>query len=351
MLPSAHTIVFLLTTLASSAVGSAQQVAVAACTRDNTLYEQAAGSVSNGSGTSVFCGVTYLGEVRRALLHFDVAAAIPPGSRILDARLTLRVTQSIDTAPIPASAHRVARAWGEGASVGSGGGGSGAAAQPNDATWLHTFFPTSTWSSPGGDYDAAPSFAFELPVFGTVTVPTDIHLVQSWLDDPSGNHGWLIRTAELGSSNARRIDSRESLGTKPSLGITYLPPGAIGAWGTGCPVGTGTFGLSYTGAGVGGTTVQIVQNNAPALSIGANFHSLSLDTIGVPLAPSCRVYLPLAQEIVPGDAFVTSTAGAASSPLYLPPGFPNYLIATQSAVLDGSPLGFALSNAAILVLP
>jgi hypothetical protein len=350
MTPITRLLAASITALVLSATATAQLVASVPCDRDNTLYEDVMGVTSNGSGPSVFCGITGTGDARRTLLHFDVASVVPAGSRILSAKLTLRVAQSIDNGPIATFAHRVSQGWGEGASIAPGGGGAGSPAVANDATWLHTFFPGSFWTNAGGDFAPAASFTFALPVTGTVVADASIADVQAWLDNPAQNHGWLVKTAETGLGNARRIHSRESSSTKPSLSVTYLPPGAIGTWGTGCPVGTGTFGLSYTGAGVGGTTVQIVQNNAPALSIGANFYSLSLDTIGVPLAPSCRVYLPLAQEIIPGDAFLTSAAGAASSPLFLPPGFPHFLIATQSAVLDGSPLGFALSNAAILVL-
>jgi hypothetical protein len=46
--------------------------------QDNTLFEDVAGALSNGAGEELFSGNTSDQGVRRAVIAFDVAAAIPP---------------------------------------------------------------------------------------------------------------------------------------------------------------------------------------------------------------------------------------------------------------------------------
>ena len=60
--------------------------------------------------------------------------------------------------------------------------------------------------------------------------------------------------------------------------------------------------------------------------------------------------LPLSQPLITGNLFVTNGVGGATSPFPLPSGFPGFLITTQAVAIDASPLGFTLSNAAVLVL-
>ena len=59
-------------------------------TKDNTLYESPTGATSNGAGGSIFAGVTNTGDIRRALLQFDLSS-IPAGATVTSA--TLRVTK------------------------------------------------------------------------------------------------------------------------------------------------------------------------------------------------------------------------------------------------------------------
>ena len=130
-----------------------------------------------------------------------------------------------------------------------------------------------------------------------------------------------------------------------------LLPGQVGTVGVGCPVGAGNFANAYVGAPVGGTTIQIAQTNAPVTSIGANYFSLDIDVVGAPLpVAGCTVYLPLAQPLIPGNVFVTSGAGAASSPFNVPAGFPGFLVNCQAAVITPNALGFVLSNSALMLL-
>ncbi|MCP3904188.1 MAG: DNRLRE domain-containing protein [Planctomycetes bacterium] len=229
--------------------------------RDNTLFSTDDGSASNGAGPNVFSGRTGAGGTRqRALLWFDVSGAVPAGATIVGAELTLTVIQGGGAPAQEHTLHRVLADWGEGTSIGAGG--NGAPSTPDDATWLHTFFPGQFWSSPGGDFDDAASTAQTLgSTPGPVTwgpAATMTADVQFWLDTPASNHGWVLIGNEDVLNSARKLASREfdTPGSRPMLTIDYeLPPPCpadlngnghvdfhdlitlIGAWGPceGCP--------------------------------------------------------------------------------------------------------------------
>jgi hypothetical protein len=323
---------------------------VVPCDLDNTLFEDPLGALSNGQGTSVFVGLPNVGGKRRALLRFNVAAVVPPDARILSARLQLNVVASSTAAPLAITGHLVSRAWGEGASVATGG--TGAPAQTGDATWLHTFWPSSLWTTPGGDFDATPSFTMTTPQTGVAIAPPSLLAArdaQAWLEAPQSNFGWLLRMVdEVTLQTARRIDSRESTGTRPSLSVTYALPGTVASWGTSCTFGGPPFALSITGAPVQSGTLQLNQTGGPANGIGANFFDLALDLPGVELAAGCSVYLTASFFSL--SMFTLDGLGTASTPLQLPGGFHGTLVASQSAVLAPTPLGFMLSNAGYFVI-
>jgi hypothetical protein len=119
---------------------------------DATLIEDPAGGFANGSGPAIFAGriASTLQSVRRALLRFDIAAALPPGSKIETVRLRLHLAQA-NSAATDARLYRVTQSWGEGPSSSPGGG--GAASQTGDATWLHRVYDDLLWTHPGGDFD------------------------------------------------------------------------------------------------------------------------------------------------------------------------------------------------------
>jgi hypothetical protein len=197
--------------------------------QDNTLYEDATGSVSNGAGSAMFAGRNSgsANSIRRALLAFDVAGAIPAGSTIASATLTLfndaaNISQQI------VSLHRVTRAWGEGGSLASGGQGSGAPAAPGDATWLHRYFDTDSWSIHGGDFTPAETSSTVVAGPGFYTWPSTSALVdalQSFLDDPSSNYGWLLLGNESKPSTSKRFATREAIdpAVRPGLTVEYTP--------------------------------------------------------------------------------------------------------------------------------
>jgi hypothetical protein len=202
-------------------------VAILSPVRDNTLFEDANGDTSNGSGPGLFCGRISQGRARRALLAFDLDAALPPGAVIEGARLELHVSSSSDLTPRVLTLHRVLADWGEGASSSAGGG--GAPAQPGDATWVHTFHPLSLWSVAGGDFVAAASASASVSGDGGGFVWSSNQLtsdVIGWLNGGTGNFGWLLMGDESQSNTARRCDSRESatVSYRPRLVISFVLP-------------------------------------------------------------------------------------------------------------------------------
>src|SRR5512141_2008819 len=59
--------------------------------KDNTLYQSAIGSLSNGAGAHMFVGRTNQASdsIRRGLVMFDIAANVPSGSTITAVTLHL----------------------------------------------------------------------------------------------------------------------------------------------------------------------------------------------------------------------------------------------------------------------
>lgn len=197
--------------------------------RDNTLYENATGSLSNGAGPGMFAGTNSAGGIRRALIAFDIAGAIPAGSTIQSAKLTLTLTVTV-SGPHPVGLNRVLAPWGEGASdAGAAGGGGGAPATPGDATWVHRFYDTTLWNTPGGDFGAQVATA-TVDAIGPYTWGSTADMVadvQAWLDHPESNFGWMVIGNELPPApTAKRFGTRESLtaGERPMLEIQFEPP-------------------------------------------------------------------------------------------------------------------------------
>jgi hypothetical protein len=203
---------------------SAHPVVVPA-SRDATLIESPDGALANGAGPVFFAGRTgqTTGSRRRALLAFDVAGALPQGASVMSAALYLDLTPSN---PIPAEIglHRALAAWGEGPSVAGGGG--GAPATPGDATWIHTVYDTDFWAAAGGDFVPDASAVAEVADAGTYrwgSTPGLVADVQSWLDAPSANQGWILVGGESEPSTAKRFESRESPNdlVRPRLVVDY----------------------------------------------------------------------------------------------------------------------------------
>lgn len=215
-------------------VAAADMVTLTA-SKDNTLYESATGALSNGIGISLFAGRTDDDELRRALLAFDVASAIPAGSTIVSVQLALSVTRVGNSTAYPFELRRVSGDWGEGASNAViAGGGMGAPAAVGDATWLHRFFNTTLWNNAGGDFAGVASAVQAVGAVGTYqwgSTPAMVADVQSWLNAPVTNFGWLLLGDETVTFTAKRFASRENSDVTlvPLLTVSFVPPRPVPA--------------------------------------------------------------------------------------------------------------------------
>lgn len=193
---------------------------------DASIYQGPDPDASNGAGPHFFVGVNRGGEARRALLRFDFSA-IPAGATIESVSLTLTVTRNLVGA-IDLSLHPVLGSWNEGTTDAGEPGGQGSPAAPGDCTWNFREFGSTAWSAPGGDHAAAPSATTNVPGYGTFAwssaeMAAD---VQAWIDGTSPNHGWLLRSDETTSFNAKRFATRENsdAGLRPALVVSFAPP-------------------------------------------------------------------------------------------------------------------------------
>lgn len=325
---------------------------------DNTLYQDPAGLLSNGAGQYVFVGQNQVGLVRRALLQFDIAAAIPTKSRIIDVQLRLNASRSTAVAPVAVELRRVTTQWGEGTSVGTLGEGAGAPVTNGDASWTYGVYPTLSWTNAGGDYAAVASSTTTMPVTGPFVFGKTVELladVQDFLDGRYPNFGWLVKTtAENAAGNARRIDGRQDtdpLGVVPQLVVTFVPPGAVESFGTGCTT-SGGIPFSMTAAGIpaqGHTSTLTFQSGVP---YGLYVTLLSYDVMPEPNQLDVGCYWWLRQIPYPNFGIrFHDIFGVSQEVINLPiaPALYGLPLALQSILVDWAhPRQYALSNALLV---
>ena len=204
--------------------------------KDNSIFSDRPTN-SNGQGADLFVGHNAPeiegGGIRRSLIAFDpLASGVPIGATIQSVSLTLFFEQAgMGFQPGQTnSLYRVMSDWGEGDSL--GGGGQGVPAEPGDATWTQRFFDDTPWSTPGGDFVPTPSASLFIPAVNNrlqtwPSTPELVADVQSWVDAPFCNFGWIIRGDEVGNRTAARFTSRDDqffLENHPLLTIDYTAP-------------------------------------------------------------------------------------------------------------------------------
>lgn len=224
---------------ALSCAASAEVVSLSAV-RDATLYESGDGSLANGAGQYIFAGRTNqapAGLLRRGLIQFDLAGAVPAGAEIVSARLVLNLSQ-LNGGAADVALHRSLTPWTSGASDPSGGEGSGAPAGVGDATWLHASWAPggsgSFWNAAGGDFASAASASVLTTGVGLYTWSSEALLadVRMFAASPAMNFGWFIIGPESSMGVTRRFDSADSGalgGIVPRLEIEWTVVPAPGA--------------------------------------------------------------------------------------------------------------------------
>jgi hypothetical protein len=205
--------------------GAGAGLIVVGATKDNTLYDDPTGSLSNAQGPTLFAGNTGGNATRRGLIQFSLSA-VPTGAIVDSVTVSLYLQQSLST-PVNVGLHRVLQDWGEGTSATGFRGGGGAGSTAGDATWIHTFYSGSLWDTPGGDFAATASASTSVDAEGVRYfwggTPAIVADVQGWLDAPAANFGWLVKGDETQGGTAKAFGTREISNTahQPSLTIEY----------------------------------------------------------------------------------------------------------------------------------
>jgi hypothetical protein len=199
---------------------------------DTSLFENS--PLNNlGAVQSLGAGNTARDEPIRALVKFDVPAAVPAGATITGARLQLTVVKATaGVQPAEFALHRMLVNWGEGDKGAGNLIGTGGPATDGDASWSFRFFPATPWFEPGGaagtDYATASSALVQAATTEPLGFESSVEViadVQTWLDRPAANFGWIIKEKnESGAFTARRLGSREHPTDPPRLSIDYTLP-------------------------------------------------------------------------------------------------------------------------------
>jgi len=190
--------------------------------KDNSIFEE--DELSNGAGDYIFTGKTKNGNLRRALVQFDLSGEVPEGVSIDSAHLILRPSK-VKTSGTTVKVFKVLTEWGEGNSDADGQEGQGIAAAQNDATWTQANTGGSSWIKPGGDFEMEASATTIVnpntnSVFSSSGISAD---VSAWIDAPESNFGWIVIGDESTTSTAIRFYSRENLELdfRPTLRLFY----------------------------------------------------------------------------------------------------------------------------------
>lgn len=255
------------------------QVTIGA-SKDNTLYQDTTGSLSDGMGQHFFAGKTNIGAIRRALIAFDLSGKIPQGATILSAALTLNLTRTASLGQ-RIDLHRVLKDWGEGSSVGAGDEGSGGPATAGDATWKHRFFNTEFWASQGGDFSLAPSDTLTVAGVGSYTWASSLETVrdvQLWLDSASTNFGWILIGNESQLQTTKRFASKDNTADslRPRLVVTYQ--GATGVHEPGSVERAYSLGQNYPNPFNPSTTISYTLQRRSPVSVAV------WNTLGIRIA-------------------------------------------------------------------
>ena len=218
----------LLAALLAAASAAADTVTLTSVA-DNTIIENSTGSLSAGASQFFLAGRTAAsagGSIRRGVVKFDLSG-IPAGATITSVSLRLNCSAAGTATQQTISIKRMNSSWGEGSSQSATD--NGAPSQVPDATWLHRFFSSTMWTTPGGDFAATATASRAVTTTGLYlwnSTPQFVADVQSMVGNPSANFGWCVQGEETVADTLKRFDSREatSAAARPQLTVIYLPP-------------------------------------------------------------------------------------------------------------------------------
>jgi hypothetical protein len=303
-------------------------------------------------------------EIRRALLQFDLSA-IPAGAVVNSA--TLRVTVvMVPLTPVSSTfdVKRVLQSWTEGG-----------------VSWNSRAGTGTPWQVPGAtgsaDSISTPSsfVAVGSANFTDYTFPSMAGLVgdvQGWVNNPSSNFGWLLKSEdEVSPETARHFGTRENPThppvltvnySLPSLGVTIQPPSQtvpVGGTATFAANATGTPPFSYQWAFAGNpitgatssslmlTNVQTSQNGAYTVTVSDQTGTVTSAparlTVTAAQGPIVTITSPANNAVFPAQSVVLVAADATETNRTI--SFVEFLLGTNVVgVVSNSPYSIILSN-------
>ncbi len=195
--------------------------------QDSSIYEVSSGTLSNGAGEFIVTGGPTSGTgIKRGLVQFDLSTInIPSGSTIIDVVLKMNLVNSIGgSAGI--GLHKITSPWLEAGSNAPGDETNGGQAHEFDATWKWSLYDGLLWKSAGGDFGSESASAIvDTPGAYEWSGEGLIDDVQSWLDSPTTNFGWMVIGPES-AGDVKSFASRQSTNAaiRPVLEISYEEP-------------------------------------------------------------------------------------------------------------------------------
>jgi hypothetical protein len=333
--------------------------------RDTTIY-QGAPSNSNGAGQAMFAGNTGQGTSTRGLVGFQIAGNIPAGSTITGVQFSLVLDRAGASEFMPRliQLRRLLADWGEGATgAGSGVSQSGNGfPTPNNgttATWTHRFYMTMPWTNAGGDFAATASGSTTVGLahmaYTWGSSPGMVSDVQSWLDNPSSNFGWLLLGDESTSTTVREFFTREATNSanRPTLVVTFTPPSApatqlavtaAASVTAGSPFDVTVTALDNNGNVVAGYTgaVNFTSSDPFPGVLPANYTFTSGDQGTHTFASSVTLFTAGAQTLTAQDTADGTISGSATVAVVAAPAN-HLLIAASPTAVSGTPFDVVVS--------
>jgi hypothetical protein len=145
-----------------------------------------------------------------ALLRWDLSA-IPPGSKIIGASITLTVTS--ETSKDQFELYEITRPWAEG-----------------EATW-NIAAAGMPWGQPGASAATDRGSTVLGLVSGLVTgaITNELNadgrvVLEAWVNNPASNHGFIIQNYSSATDSLGLRSSEYKTADRPILTISYIPP-------------------------------------------------------------------------------------------------------------------------------
>lgn len=256
--------VFLALCLAAAASSVHATTASVSALKDATILGTSSGADNgnaSGRGPGLFTGTDGQNGVKRSLIQFDLAAAGIPNDAIIDS-----VTMSLSLGQVRPSGglsqtirlFNVNQGWSEGSSGSPtssiiSGSGAGYPRGNGDASWDYSNYNSDPaiavkWQQDGselrgGNFSSPDrgSSAFTTFASGSTFTWSSADMaadVKSWLNNPSDNNGWLLKSDEEGvARSALGFWSKDgaavagNLALAPRLEINYSPIPEPETWG------------------------------------------------------------------------------------------------------------------------